>query len=242
MHLRCASVVLLMLVTTVAYSEPYYEDGYDYSSQTADNRDYSYHEYSSDPRKDQELNKEFKHYAYYDNSGYYYDQNYYYGNPNYEQSYSYPRRAYRKTRHYRYSNYTPSMPSQIASTEKTIIVDPNLHGWGAYLDGKLVRSGLATAGAKWCPDIGRPCRTRAGVFHIASLGSSGCKSTRYPVGEGGAPMPFCMYFNGNQALHGSYEVVAGNISHGCVRLHVDDARWIRFNFANVGTKVIVRPY
>ena len=55
-------------------------------------------------------------------------------------------------------------------------------------------------------------------------------------------MPYCMYFHGGQALHGSYEVVNGNISHGCVRLHVNDARWLRFNFAEPGTKVIIKPY
>lgn len=55
-------------------------------------------------------------------------------------------------------------------------------------------------------------------------------------------MPYCMFFNGRQGLHGSYEVVKGNISHGCVRVHVEDAKWIRFNFAGYGTRVIVRPY
>jgi lipoprotein-anchoring transpeptidase ErfK/SrfK len=55
-------------------------------------------------------------------------------------------------------------------------------------------------------------------------------------------MPYCMFFNGNQGLHGSYNVVDGNASHGCVRMTVSDAEWVRFNFANIGTKVIVRPY
>jgi lipoprotein-anchoring transpeptidase ErfK/SrfK len=62
--------------------------------------------------------------------------------------------------------------------------------------------------------------------------------------HGGAPMPYCMFFNRNQALHGSpdHEVVDGNISHGCVRMHVPEAEWLRYNFVHVGTKVIVRPY
>jgi len=55
-------------------------------------------------------------------------------------------------------------------------------------------------------------------------------------------MPYCMFFNGKQGLHGSNQVVRGNVSHGCVRLHVGDAKWIRFNFATIGTKVIVKPY
>lgn len=135
--------------------------------------------------------------------------------------------------------------------EKVIIVDPNIHLWGAYNeDGYLVKSGMATAGAGYCPDIHRGCRTKSGSFRIYSLGSAGCKSRKFPVPRGGAPMPYCMFFNGGQALHGSYQVVAANVSHGCVRLRVQDAKWIRFNFAEEpnsnnefqGTRVIVRPY
>lgn len=137
-----------------------------------------------------------------------------------------------------------SMPSQIAPLgEKVIIINPRIHAYGAYdANGNLLRSGLVTAGNSWCPDIRRPCRTKVGSFRIYSLGGPGCKSTRYPLPRGGAPMPYCMFFNGNQGLHGSYQVVRGNVSHGCVRLNVSDARWIRYEFAGYGTRVIVRPY
>lgn len=144
------------------------------------------------------------------------------------------------------------MPSQIkAHGEKVIIIDPNIHAFGAYsAQGELLRTGLVTAGGKWCPDIHRSCRTKAGSFRIFSLGSSSCKSHKYPLPRGGAPMPYCMFFNGRQGLHGSNQVVHGNVSHGCVRMHVSDAKWIRFNFAESpnasngykGTKVIVKPY
>jgi lipoprotein-anchoring transpeptidase ErfK/SrfK len=141
------------------------------------------------------------------------------------------------------SNYSARLPQRIATREKTIVVDPNVHAWGAYdASGNLVRAGLATAGGNWCGDIKRPCRTKAGSFRVASLGNAGCKSTLYPLGKGGAPMPYCMFFNKNQGLHGSPYVMEGNVSHGCVRMRVDDAAWVRYNFANVGTKVIVRAY
>lgn len=164
-----------------------------------------------------------------------------------------PLTAYPKHhRHSSSSSQTISMPTQISPPgEKTIVVDPNLHGWGAYdADGTLVKSGMATAGANYCRDIHRRCHTRSGTFRIYSLGGPGCVSHKFPVGRGGAPMPYCMFFNGGQALHGSYEVVYGNISHGCVRLHVGDAEWIRYEFAERpnaengyrGTKVVVRPY
>lgn len=141
-------------------------------------------------------------------------------------------------------NYASRLPSQISSTSKTVLIDPNVHAWGAYNNGKLLNAGLAVAGADWCPDIGRRCHTSSGTFRVSSLGSAGCKSSLYPKPRGGAPMPYCMFFNGNQAMHGSSpsHLAEANLSHGCVRLRVSDAEWLRFNFVNVGTKVIVRPY
>lgn len=143
-----------------------------------------------------------------------------------------------------YSNYSSRLPKHIDNGgQKTVLVDPNVHAWGAYgANGNLERAGLATAGGDWCPDIGRPCRTKAGTFRINSLGSEDCISHIYPMPRGGAPMPYCMFFNGGQGLHGSDEVVEGNISHGCVRMSVSDAQWLRYNFANVGTKVVVKSY
>lgn len=141
------------------------------------------------------------------------------------------------------ANYADRMPSHLATKERTVVVDPNVHAWAAYdRDGSLIKAGLATAGGHYCPDINRGCKTSSGTFRIQSLGAATCKSTRYPLPRGGAPMPYCMFFNKNQGLHGSPYVMEGNVSHGCVRLSVSDAEWLRFNFANVGTKVIVRPY
>lgn len=137
-----------------------------------------------------------------------------------------------------------AMPSQISPPgEKVVVVNPRTNQWGAYTsNGQLVRSGVASTGREYCPDIHRRCTTPVGTFRVFSLGGPGCKSTRYPVGRGGAPMPYCMYFTGNQALHGSYEVASAHLSHGCVRLHVQDAAWLRYNFVRIGTKVHVLPY
>ncbi|TAK74971.1 MAG: L,D-transpeptidase, partial [Gammaproteobacteria bacterium] len=144
-------------------------------------------------------------------------------------------------------------PQEIdAPNEKVIMVDLNLHAWGAYdSEGTLIRWGPATGGADWCRDIGRSCRTKSGTFRIYSLGSSSCVSTKFPIPRGGAPMPYCMFFNGGQALHGSPgQVIKDNASHGCVRLFVDDAEWLRYDFVDPpmeennyrGTKVVVLPY
>lgn len=145
-----------------------------------------------------------------------------------------------------------AFPSSISPLgEKQIIVDPRIHMWAAYNeDGKLVKSGIATAGSNYCRDLGHSCRTKVGNFRIDSLGEANCKSHKFPLPRGGAPMPYCMYFNNGQALHGSSEVVRGNRSHGCVRLHKNDARWIRYHFAEepncnnegLGTIVVIKPY
>lgn len=137
-----------------------------------------------------------------------------------------------------------SMPQQISPPgEKLILVDPREHAWGAYTaNGQLVRQGLASAGGDWCKDIHRPCHTRTGTFRIRTLGGGGCVSPSFPLPRGGAPMPYCMYFNQSQALHGSPNVVDGNISHGCVRMHTGDAKWLRYNFATIGTLVQIQDY
>jgi lipoprotein-anchoring transpeptidase ErfK/SrfK len=139
---------------------------------------------------------------------------------------------------------TFALPSQIYSPgEKMVLVDPREHRWGAYdASGRLIRSGMASAGADWCKDVGRACRTWTGSFRVRSLGSSKCVSPSFPIPHGGAPMPYCMYFNPYQALHGSYNVRNANISHGCVRMHVGDAQWLRNNFVQVGTLVLIQSY
>lgn len=129
--------------------------------------------------------------------------------------------------------------------EKAVVVDPNAHAWGAYdKDGNLIRAGIATSGADWHKDFKGPARTAVGTFRVKSLGDESCVSSKYPKPNGGGPMPYCMFFHGGQALHGSPPggIVDSNESHGCVRMHVGDAEWLRYNFVKVGTKVVVLPY
>lgn len=178
-------------------------------------------------RRDFSGEESYRHQSYYQQS--YYDGGYY-------------GRRGNSTRGYGQA-FTPAASEITPPGEDVVIIDPVKHNWGAYTsDGKLKRTGLVSAGSKWCSDLGRPCKTKSGTFHVYSLGGPGCISHKFPLGRGGAPMPYCMFFNGGQGMHGSYEVVAGNISHGCVRLHVDDAEWLRHNFVHNGTKVIVKPY
>jgi len=149
-------------------------------------------------------------------------------------------------------DYSP-FPKQIeAPQEKLIVFDPKRYAWAAYAaDGTLVRWGPATGGKDWCSDSSEPCLTKSGRFRIFTMGNSSCVSSKYPMPDGGAPMPYCMYFHGGQALHGSPGgVMRGNVSHGCVRMFVRDAEWMRYEFIDPpedynnyrGTEVIVMPY
>ncbi|STY29459.1 enhanced entry protein EnhA [Legionella wadsworthii] len=125
----------------------------------------------------------------------------------------------------------------------TFVFNPNTHTWKAIdSNGKVVRTGHGSGGKKYCPDIHRGCKTPSGVFTVWSKGGPGCKSSRYPVGKGGSPMPYCMFFTKYYAIHGSYEVPSYNASHGCIRLYPSDAKWLSHNFIKIGTKVIVKPY
>lgn len=142
------------------------------------------------------------------------------------------------------SHSKSAMPATISLLgEKAIIVNPKKHIWGAYsANGKLVRSGIATSGAYRCPEDDSSCKTSVGRFRIFRMGDSECYSKQYPMPNGGAPMPYCMFFNGGQAIHGSNAVYRQNASHGCVRVQPWEAEWIRYEFAQQGTLVIIQPY
>lgn len=137
-----------------------------------------------------------------------------------------------------------ALPSQIDPPgERMILVSPTQHAWGAYnANGQLIRSGVASTGADWCKDMDSECHTDVGHFRIRSLGGAGCTSPSFPLPNGGGPMPYCMYFNSRQALHGYPHIDRVNRSHGCVRMRTEDARWLRYNFAQIGTLVVVEPY
>lgn len=115
--------------------------------------------------------------------------------------------------------------------EKIIYVSIDKLAWGAYdATGSLVGWGPVSTARGYCPDIGHGCHTSTGHFTIYRKEGPDCVSTKFPVGRGGAPMPYCMYFNGGFALHGSYEVPGYNDSHGCVRMFVKDAEWLNEEF------------
>ncbi len=62
--------------------------------------------------------------------------------------------------------------------------------------------------------------TPAGVFHPQRMAARWFSTVYY-----NAPMPHAIIFYGGFAIHGSYDIarLGGPASHGCIRLHPNDA-------------------
>jgi hypothetical protein len=134
--------------------------------------------------------------------------------------------------------------------EKAIYVSQKQLAWGAYDEsGELLWWGPLSSGGGGCPGIEGNCKTPAGSFRIIRKQDIDCISTSFPRrrdgNNGGAEMPYCMHFFRGYALHGSDSVPGYRASHGCVRMFIEDARWLNEEFINLpgegekGTRVIV---
>jgi hypothetical protein len=131
-----------------------------------------------------------------------------------------------------------------ATGKKQFIFDPKAFSWAAYdQDGHRVMTGAASGGKDFCEDVSQPCRTVTGTFKVYNKRNIDCRSGEYPVEtEGGAKMPYCMYFYRGFTVHAGYEVPFANSSHGCVRVWPSAAKWLNEEFMTLGTVVIVLPY
>jgi lipoprotein-anchoring transpeptidase ErfK/SrfK len=95
---------------------------------------------------------------------------------------------------------------------------------------------------EWPVSTARPgYRTPTGVFHPYRLERI-WYSTIYDY----APMPFSIFFYGGYAIHGTTDIsrLGQPASHGCVRLHPDNAE-ILFNLVRqhgmAETDIVIRP-
>lgn len=79
--------------------------------------------------------------------------------------------------------------------------------------------------------------TPKGVFAIQSqYRSARMQGDDYDIPD----VPYTMYYSGGYGIHGAYwhNSFGTPISHGCVNVAVDHARWL-FYWADVGTPVVV---
>lgn len=149
----------------------------------------------------------------------------------------YPAYVYSEGRNRRFPKTIPALGKRM------FIFSPRHKRWAAYDEsGQRVGHGRANGGSSYCADLNKPCRTPRGLFRVYSKGSPGCKSNKFPLGRGGAPMPYCMFFHGGYAIHGSPWISNVNGSHGCIRVTNTAAAWLSNNFMQHGTRVLVLPY
>lgn len=121
---------------------------------------------------------------------------------------------------------------------KVIFVSQKELAWGAYdASGELKWWGPISSGRDYCNDVSRACTTPAGSFRMIRKQGPDCISTVFPIrpngDNGGAEMPYCMHYYRGYALHGSFNVPGQRASHGCVRLFIEDARWLNEEFIDL---------
>lgn len=136
-------------------------------------------------------------------------------------------------------------PLEIRPTgQKLFVFDPKVHAWAAYdASGTRIMTGRASGGADFCEDTGEPCRTVTGSFRVYKKRGEDCRSSEFPIEtEGGAKMPYCMYFFRGYTIHAGYGFSGGNTSHGCIRVLPGAAKWLNEEFIKIGTKVVVLSY
>ncbi|OGT90715.1 MAG: hypothetical protein A2514_04130 [Gammaproteobacteria bacterium RIFOXYD12_FULL_61_37] len=133
-------------------------------------------------------------------------------------------------------------PAKIESSDQSqVFVNQGELAWGAYdKSGNLIKWGPMSGGQSYCEDIRERCATPSGQFTAFRKEGADCISKTFPLNEGGAEMPFCTFFSGGVAFHGSAEVPGFHASHGCVRMFTEDARWLNTEFVELGkTRVMV---
>jgi len=134
--------------------------------------------------------------------------------------------------------------------EKIIFINQDELAWGAYDEqGELVWWGPLSSGSGLCQQLDGRCETPTGEFRIIRKQDIECVSTAFPRRangiDGGAEMPYCMHFFRGFALHGSDTVPGYRASHGCVRMFIEDARWLNEDFIDLpgagmpGTRVVI---
>ncbi len=135
-----------------------------------------------------------------------------------------------------YMDYSPFPKRVNVDQEKLLLIDMKKHAFAAYNRyGYQTYWGPISGGKGWCPDVGEACNTVVGSFKIVRKKGEDCESSKFPLPDGGAEMPYCMHFHKGYAIHGA-QLPGFHASHGCVRLFTEDAKWLNKHFVSVGAK------
>lgn len=143
--------------------------------------------------------------------------------------------------HLDYMAMSPMALHRSPGRHSLLVVNLKKFAFGAYDKlGNLLYWGPASGGRAWCSMLNESCLTVEGDYKIYLKKGALCRSSKYPlVTNGGAPMPYCMFYYKGYAIHGSTLSGFLNHSRGCVRVFNDDAKWLSTQFAKLGTHVLV---
>jgi len=120
-------------------------------------------------------------------------------------------------------------PAPASGSGKWIDVDLSTQTLAAYQDEQAVYTARVSTGTWRTPTV-------VGTYRVyVKYASARMRGPGYDLPD----VPYVMYFYQGYGLHGAYwhDNFGTPMSHGCVNLSVDDARWL-FNWAPVGTKVV----
>ena len=130
-------------------------------------------------------------------------------------------------------SYTPNYaaPGAPDSSGKVILVILSQQRTYAYENGKLLHAVTVSTGLPGTPTV-------TGTYNIyVKYDAQLMTGPGYYLPN----VPYVMYFYRGYGLHGTYwhNNFGHPMSHGCVNLPTDEARWF-YDWAPVGTKVVVR--
>ncbi|MDQ2807092.1 MAG: L,D-transpeptidase family protein [Chloroflexota bacterium] len=116
--------------------------------------------------------------------------------------------------------------------DKWIDVNISTQSLTAYEGNTAVFSTLVSTGVSWHPTVVGTYKIYAKYTADDMSGGQGAEYYYLPA------VPYTMYFYGGYAIHGTYwhHNFGHPMSHGCVNLPTDAAKWI-FNWAPMGTTV-----
>jgi lipoprotein-anchoring transpeptidase ErfK/SrfK len=118
------------------------------------------------------------------------------------------------------------------SEERWIEVNLSTQRLTAWEGAKPVYAVIISTGKKNTPTI-------PGMFTIQSKRRiDRMKGEDYDIDD----VPYAQYYSGGYAIHGAYwhKKFGTPISHGCINLAVDHAKWL-FNWSKVKTPVVIHP-
>jgi lipoprotein-anchoring transpeptidase ErfK/SrfK len=116
------------------------------------------------------------------------------------------------------------------SNERWIQIDLKNQRLIAWEGGNQVYALVISTGKNATP-------TRPGIFTIQTkFPKRRMRGANYDVPN----VPYVMFYEGNYAIHGAYwhRRFGTPVSHGCVNVAVNHARWL-FDWASVGTPVVI---